>query len=71
MLRRHHHVGRAKQRIAAGRVDAQLILFVLDGKVHFRSHGFTDPVLLGNLDALHIVHRVKTFDQLVRVLRDL
>ena len=70
MLRGYHHVGRPEQGIAAGGVNAQLILLILNGKVHLRAHGLADPILLGHLDTLHIVHRVKPLDQLVRILRN-
>ncbi len=70
MLRGNDHIGDPKQGIRSGRVNPKLLLFSLDRKIHLRAMGTSDPVFLGNLHTLNIIHPVKTVDKLIRILRD-
>ncbi len=71
MLRRNYHISRSEKGIASCGINPQFILFSGNGKVHFRPFGFSDPVFLGYGDLLHIVHALKPFDQLFRIICDL
>ncbi len=69
VLRGQDHVGRAEERIGAGREDRQLV----PGRgleADLRTGGATDPVALLGLDALDIVHIVQIVDQALGILRD-
>ena len=71
MFRRYYHIGNAEQRIRSGGVNAQLLVFSGECKVYFRTLGLTDPVLLGNLDALDIIYGIQSLDQLVCIFSNL
>ena len=71
MLRRHNHIGHAEQCITTGRINPQLIFFSFNGKVHFRTGRLADPILLRDLDPLHVVHGIQPLNQLIRIFRDL
>ena len=62
MLRREHHVGRAKERIRPGGVDGDP---VAGGGIedHLRTGGFADPVALHLLDAFRPVEIVEVVEQ--------
>ena len=70
VFRRHDHVGRAEQGIGAGGIDDQLIAA---GGIKFDlgAGGTADPVDLGGLDALQVVHVGKVIDQALGVGGDL
>ena len=71
VFRRNYHISDTKQGIASCSINPQFIFFSRNGEIHFRPFGFSDPVFLGHGDLLHIVHTVKPFDQLFRIVRDL
>ena len=60
MFRSHNHVGRSKQSIGSGRVDFELLVRSVDGKLYFRTFGPTDPSLLLALGRVGPVQVVQT-----------
>jgi len=70
MLRREHHVGDAEKRIAAGRIDGQLVAR-RGAEVDFGALGLADPVALLDLDPFNVVHIVEIVDETLCVFRDL
>ena len=71
MLRGYNHVSNTEQCVTAGRVYTKLILLALDGEIHLGTLGFTDPVLLGYLDALNVVHMIQSLDQFLSIIGNL
>ena len=71
MLRGNDHICRSEQCIWSGRIDQKRLILVLDPERYLGALRASDPVFLGNLDLLNIVHMIETFDQLVRVVCDL
>ena len=71
MLRRDDHIGGAEDGIRPRGIDAELIIGVLNGEIHFRTGRAADPVLLRDFDAFDVVHAVQSVDQLVGIGRDL
>ena len=75
MFRSHHHVGRTEQRIATGRVDAEVLVGRLafgigDGEIHFGTEALANPVLLHVLHALGPVELVEALQQAVAIQRN-
>ncbi len=68
VLRRQHHVGRAEQRVGAGREDLDLL--VADREAHAGAVAAPDPVALHGLDLLRPVQPVQVVDQPVGVRGD-
>ena len=71
VLGRYDHVGRAKQRVAAGRIDEQALVGIRDAEPDLRALAPADPVLLLRLDLIEIVHKIEIVDEPFRILGDL
>ena len=73
MLGRHHHVGRAEERVRPRRKNLQRMLGAVRGdgrERHFRAFGSADPVALHRLDLFGPVELLESVEQAIRILRD-
>ena len=66
MLRSHNHIGSAKQSIAAGGINAELVfrrfaVCISDCKINFCAQALADPVFLHVLDALRPIQFIQAF----------
>ena len=71
MLRRNNHIGCTKQCIRTCCINAELLILVLEGKVYLSTLRTADPVLLGNLYLLNIIHIIQILNELVCIFCDL
>ena len=69
VLRRHDHVGRAKERVRTGGEDAQFVAG-REGEVYLRALGTANPVALLHLDLFDEIHIVEAVEQLLGIVRD-
>ena len=65
VFRRHHHIRHAKHGIRPGCIDSELLPRRF--KIHLRSFGTSNPVLLLNLYPFDIIQIVQIIDQPLRV----
>ena len=70
MLRRHHHVCSAEQRVGTCRINRDFVVFARL-EVHFRSIRAADPVDFLRFDALDEVEVRQIIDEPVRIFGDL
>ena len=71
MFGRHDAVGRAEQRVAAGREDGELLIGAVDLKDDIRTDRFADPVSLHLLGGVRPVDKFEVLEQALGILGDL
>ncbi|MCL4101981.1 hypothetical protein MMG03_001568 [Fibrobacter succinogenes] len=75
VFRSHHHVGCAKQGIATGGINAELVfgglaVCISDCEIHFCTLALADPVLLHVLHALGPIQLIEALQQAVAIMGD-